>query len=78
VDAALLTPRAVAAALGFTTPRPVYRLVREGKLPASKVGGRLLIAAADVDALHALLAQSTVDPSQDRHMGRPSDSGRLT
>jgi excisionase family DNA binding protein len=75
VDAALLTPRAVAAALGFTTPRPVYRLVREGKLPASKVGGRLLIAAAAVDAL---LAGSMVDPSQTATMGRPSNSGRLT
>ena len=49
----LLTPRQVAEALRFTTPRPVYKLVREGELPASKLGGRLLIDVADVDALIA-------------------------
>ena len=52
---ALLTPRQVAEALHFTTPRPVYRLIREGELPASRIGGRLLIGRADVDTL---LAQS--------------------
>jgi excisionase family DNA binding protein len=49
----LLTPRHVAAVLQFTTPRPVYRLIREGMLPASRIGGRLLIEASDVDALIA-------------------------
>jgi excisionase family DNA binding protein len=47
----LLTPRQVAEALHFTTPRPVYRMIRGGELPASRIGGRLLIGAADVDAL---------------------------
>jgi Helix-turn-helix domain len=50
-------------------------LVREGKLPAAKIGGRLLIAAADVDEL---LAGSTVSPDQTTIMGRSSSSGRLT
>jgi excisionase family DNA binding protein len=49
----LLTPRHVAAALQFTTPRPVYRLIREGVLPASRIGGRLLIERSDVQALIA-------------------------
>ena len=48
---ATLTPRQVATALRFTTPRPIYRLIRSGELPAAKVGGRLLIDAADVEAL---------------------------
>jgi excisionase family DNA binding protein len=49
----LLTPRQVAGVLRFTTARPIYRLIREGVLPASKLGGRLLIDVADVDALIA-------------------------
>lgn len=48
-----LTPRQVAESLRFTTPRPVYKLIREGELPASKLGGRLLIDVAAVDALIA-------------------------
>jgi excisionase family DNA binding protein len=47
----LMTPRQVAEVLHFTTARPVYRMIREGELPAAKIGGRLLIGAADVDAL---------------------------
>ena len=50
---ALLSPRQVARALQFTTPRPVYRLIREGTLPAAKIGNRLLVKEADVDALIA-------------------------
>jgi excisionase family DNA binding protein len=50
-DDTLLTPRQVAEALRFTTARPVYRMIREGELPAAKIGGRLLIGAVDVDAL---------------------------
>ena len=47
----LLTPRQVAERLQFTTPRPIYRLIREGELPASRIGQRLLIDPADVQAL---------------------------
>lgn len=49
----LLTPRQVAERLRFTTPRPVYRFIREGTLPASKLGGRWLIKPAAVEALLA-------------------------
>jgi excisionase family DNA binding protein len=52
-DDTLLTPRQVAKALRFTTARPVYRMIREGDLPAAKIGGRLLIDPADVNALLA-------------------------
>lgn len=51
--AQLLTPRQVAAWLAFKTPRPIYRMIREGTLPASRIGGRLLIDRDDVDALIA-------------------------
>lgn len=51
----LMTPRQVAALLQFTTPRPVYRMIRGGELPAARIGGRLLIDAGDVETL---LAQS--------------------
>lgn len=43
-----MTPREVAERLHFTTARPVYRLIREGKLPASRIGKRLLIDPADL------------------------------
>jgi len=59
----LLTPRQVAEALHFTTARPVYRLIREGELAASRIGGRLLIAPADVDALLALSRTSSREPT---------------
>ena len=49
--ARLLTPREVAERLQFTTARPVYRLIREGKVPASRVGKRLLIDPADLQAM---------------------------
>ena len=55
----LMTPRQVAERLRFTTARPVYRMIREGELPAARIGARLLIAPADVDAL---LAQSRTLP----------------
>ena len=51
----LMTPRQVAALLQFTTPRPVYRMIRGGELPAARIGGRLRIDAGDVETL---LAQS--------------------
>jgi excisionase family DNA binding protein len=56
----LLTPRQVAEALQFTTARPVYRMIREGRLPAAKVGGRLLIRPSDVDEM---IAAARTEPS---------------
>jgi excisionase family DNA binding protein len=47
----LLTPRQVAEMFHFTTPRPVYRWIREGRLPASRVGARLVIKRTHVDEL---------------------------
>ena len=47
----LLTPRQVSERLRFTTARPIYRLIKSGELPAAKIGGRLLIEAAEVQAL---------------------------
>jgi excisionase family DNA binding protein len=47
----LMTPRQVAALLQFTTARPIYRMIRRGELPASRIGGRLLIDAGDVETL---------------------------
>lgn len=51
MPAHLMTPAEVGAALGFTTARPIYRLIREGKLSASRIGSRLLIAPEAVDKL---------------------------
>ena len=46
-----MTPRDVAASLGFVTARPVYRLIHEGKLRATRIGTRLLIAPEAVEEL---------------------------
>jgi excisionase family DNA binding protein len=47
----LLTPRQAASVLQFTSPKPIYRLIRDGELPAAKVRGRLLIRQRDLQAL---------------------------
>ena len=47
----LLTPRQAAERMQFTTARPIYRAIHEGRLPASRIGARLLIKQADLDAL---------------------------
>jgi excisionase family DNA binding protein len=47
----LLTPREVGETLGFTTARPVYKAIKDGRLPASRIGQRLLIKRADLDKL---------------------------
>ena len=49
----LLTPRQVAERLQFTTARPIYKLIAEGTLPASRIGQRLLISESDVDVMLA-------------------------
>lgn len=46
-----MTPRQVAQALQFTTPRPIYKLIKSGELPAARIGQRLLIEPADVQAM---------------------------
>ena len=53
----LMTPREVGATLGFSTARPIYRLIREGKLSASRIGTRLVIAP---EAVETLVRESTV------------------
>jgi excisionase family DNA binding protein len=49
----LLTPQQVADALGFTTARPIYKLIKSGDLPAARIGGRLRIDRRDVNAMLA-------------------------
>jgi excisionase family DNA binding protein len=60
----LMTPRQVAEMMQFTTPRPIYKLIREEELPASRIGGRLLIDPDDVQAM--LDARRTQQPSRSR------------
>lgn len=48
----LLTVREVAAAMRVST-MTVYRLIRDGQLPAIRVGKHFRIRAADVDAFLA-------------------------
>ena len=50
-DDALMTPQQVAASLQFTSPKPIYRMIARGELPAAKIRGRLLIERRDVRAL---------------------------
>jgi excisionase family DNA binding protein len=43
----MMSPTQVAARLGISTPT-VYRHIKSGDLPASKVGGQLRIAEGDI------------------------------
>jgi excisionase family DNA binding protein len=61
-DTTLLTPRQVSDRLQFTTARPIYKLIKSGELPASKIGGRLLIEASDVEALIEHARQRASEP----------------
>ena len=42
----------------------VYRLIRDGELPAIRVGKHFRLRAADVDHF---LASRTVNPTEERH-----------
>jgi excisionase family DNA binding protein len=48
-DVILVSAAEAAGRLGVT-PRRVYALIRDGQLPAERIGGRLLIDRKDVDA----------------------------
>jgi excisionase family DNA binding protein len=48
-----MTPRQAADALGFTSPKPIYRLIREGELPAAKIANKLRIDRKDLDEMIA-------------------------
>jgi excisionase family DNA binding protein len=52
-QSSLMTPQQVADALGFETARPVYRMIREGQLPAVRLGTKLRIDRNDLDAMIA-------------------------
>jgi excisionase family DNA binding protein len=43
---------AAAAAMGIST-KTLYRLLRAGKLPCVRIGGRTMISVADLDAFIA-------------------------
>jgi excisionase family DNA binding protein len=51
---------AVAEALGVS-PKTVWRLLRDGKLPCVRIGGRTMISVADVDAFVAAQRGPFVD-----------------
>jgi excisionase family DNA binding protein len=48
--------------LAVHTARPIYKLIKSGELPASKIGGRLLIEASDVEALIEHARQRASEP----------------
>jgi excisionase family DNA binding protein len=69
-----MTPQQVAATLQFTSPKPIYRMISRGELPAAKIQGRLLIERKDV---RALVKRSRIERKPARRGGlRELERGR--
>jgi excisionase family DNA binding protein len=60
IDRRLASMPAVAEALGVS-PKTVWRLLRDGKMPCVRMGGRTMIAVSDVDAFVAAKRGPFVD-----------------
>lgn len=58
----LMTVAEVQDQLRYETPRPVYALIREGRLPAIRLGRHFLIRRSDLSRLLAAAVRFQVSP----------------